>query len=138
MKKRAFGKGKWNGVGGKVQRGETIEKAAIRETMEEIGVIPFSLKQVATLNFYYADKHEGKAFDQRVHVFLVSKWSGEPVETKEMYPRWFKKDKLPFHAMWNDDSYWLPNVLSGKRLKGEFIFDKKEKVINHHLEIGSY
>ena len=31
MKKRGFGAGKWNGVGGKVKDGETIKQAAIRE-----------------------------------------------------------------------------------------------------------
>ena len=45
MKKRGFGKGKWNGVGGKVQRGETTKEAAIRETKEEIGVVPRSLER---------------------------------------------------------------------------------------------
>lgn len=30
MKKRGFGAGKWNGFGGKVQPGETIEDAARR------------------------------------------------------------------------------------------------------------
>ena len=30
MKKRGFGKGRWNGFGGKVHQGESIEKAAIR------------------------------------------------------------------------------------------------------------
>ena len=30
MKKRGFGQGRWNGFGGKVQAGETVEDAAIR------------------------------------------------------------------------------------------------------------
>lgn len=30
LKKRGFGKGRWNGFGGKVQQGETIEEGAIR------------------------------------------------------------------------------------------------------------
>ncbi len=30
LKKRGFGKGKWNGFGGKVERGETIKQATIR------------------------------------------------------------------------------------------------------------
>ncbi len=30
MKKRGFGKGRWNGFGGKVHKGESIEEAAIR------------------------------------------------------------------------------------------------------------
>ena len=34
MKKRGFGVGKWNGVGGKVEKGEEIIDAAIREIKE--------------------------------------------------------------------------------------------------------
>lgn len=30
LKKRGFGQGLWNGFGGKVEKGETIEKAALR------------------------------------------------------------------------------------------------------------
>lgn len=30
MKKRGFGVGRWNGFGGKVQAGETVEEGAIR------------------------------------------------------------------------------------------------------------
>ncbi len=38
MKKRGFGAGRWNGVGGKIEAGETIVQAAVRECFEEIGV----------------------------------------------------------------------------------------------------
>ena len=37
MKKRGFGEGKWNGFGGKVEEGETILQAALRELKEECG-----------------------------------------------------------------------------------------------------
>ena len=35
MKKRGFGMGRWNGFGGKVEAGETIEDATRREVGEE-------------------------------------------------------------------------------------------------------
>ena len=38
MKKRGFGVGKWNGVGGKIKKEESIEQAVQRETKEEIMV----------------------------------------------------------------------------------------------------
>jgi 8-oxo-dGTP pyrophosphatase MutT (NUDIX family) len=51
MKKRGFGKGRWNGVGGKVELGETPEEAAKRECLEEINVTPQIIKKVAELIF---------------------------------------------------------------------------------------
>lgn len=38
MKKRGFGVGKWNGVGGKVKPGESVKMAVVREVFEEIRV----------------------------------------------------------------------------------------------------
>ena len=55
MKKRGFGVGKWNGVGGKINpvKGDrNIEDTAIRETEEEIGVKIKDLEKVAILSFY--------------------------------------------------------------------------------------
>jgi len=55
MKKRGFGKYKWNGVGGKLdlEKGDgNIADAAVRETKEEIGVKIKDLEKVAVLSFY--------------------------------------------------------------------------------------
>ncbi|HAM37373.1 TPA: hypothetical protein DCP42_01480, partial [Patescibacteria group bacterium] len=47
MKKRGFGKDRWNGVGGKPDGEETILETAIRETQEEIEVTPNDMEVVA-------------------------------------------------------------------------------------------
>ena len=65
MKKRGFGEGKWNGVGGKVKDGESIEEAAIREACEEISVIASNLAKVAILDFSFPLNPK---WDQTVHV----------------------------------------------------------------------
>ena len=56
-------------------------------------------------------------------VFICKQWEGEPFESDEMKPQWFEIDKLPFFSMWDDDPYWLPLVLEGKKITGEFWFD---------------
>ena len=58
MKKRGFGAGRWNGVGGKVEPGESIEEGAIREMEEEIGVTASieNLERVGEIKFYFKDK----------------------------------------------------------------------------------
>lgn len=121
MKKRGFGVGKLNGVGGKVKEGESVKLAAIREMEEEIGVKSAGghLEDVGSLKFYFHDKPE---WDQHMHIFIVRNWEGVPQESEEMNPGWYKHDSIPFHSMWAGDKHWLPIVLAGNRVEGEFRF----------------
>lgn len=130
MKKRGFGAGKWNGVGGKVEKDETIEAGMIREAQEEINVTPLEYEYVSYLQFDFPDG----ITDMRAHVYLCTAWDGEPVETEEMAPRWFKITDIPYEEMWEDDILWLPEVLKGKSARGRFIFDDKDKMLSHEVE----
>jgi 8-oxo-dGTP pyrophosphatase MutT (NUDIX family) len=111
---KAFGVGKWNGFGGKIEPGETIEEAAVRECHEECGAKPTKMAKVAVNHF--------PDYGQDVHVFLATEWTGDPVDTEEMHPEWFDKSKIPFEQMWEDDVFWLPPVLQSKKLIGNFAF----------------
>lgn len=123
MKKRGFGVGKWNGVGGKVLDGESVEASALREIEEEIGVkvAAKDLKQVGEIKFNFQDN---PGWDNHCHVFIVEKWSGTPIESEEMRPQWYKKNALPFKEMWVDDPFWLPKILSGIKIEAQFVFTK--------------
>lgn len=137
MKKRGFGKGRWNGVGGKpdLEAGETVLDSALRETQEEIGVKIKNPERVAIMDFYFPEQPKEKEWDQQVHLYLIKEWEGEPTETKEMLPRWFKVEEIPFDEMWDDDKHWLPHVLEGKKLKAEFHFDKDDKIIKKIIDL---
>lgn len=132
IKKRGFGLGRWNGVGGKPIKGETIRQTAIRECSEEIMVIPQILKHVATLDFYFPVNKQ--AWNQQVVVYLCSKWQGHPLETEEMKPAWYKISDIPYDKMWNDDKYWLPEVLKGKFVKASFHLNESDEVLSQKLE----
>lgn len=127
MKKVRFGAGKWNGFGGKVEVGEAVENAVVREVKEESGIIVHatSLKKVAVLQFYFA---ENPIFE--CHVFTAHEFSGEPQENEEMAPSWFSLDKLPYKDMWPSDLYWLPAVLAGDTIEAVCHFDADGKVVN--------
>jgi 8-oxo-dGTP diphosphatase len=133
MKKRRFGAGKLNGVGGKMLPGETVPEAAIREIEEEIGVKVETqdLEKVAELHFTFENKKE---WDQISHVFFIRKWKGEPQETEEMNPEWFSMENIPYKRMWLDDEYWYPLVLAGKKIKGNFHFSNDgSKILDYSL-----
>jgi|SRR5579884_278242 len=134
MKKRGFGEGWWNGAGGKVEGDETLEKAAIRETQEEIGVTPTKLKKVAVIDFYFQETDRSKDWNQTMHGYLVTEWQGKPSESEEMRPECFDKNNLPLENMWPADKFWIPLVLDGKLIKGRVNFDPDKKLIDYNFE----
>lgn len=119
MKKRGFGEGKWNGVGGKAEPGETPEAAIVRECQEEIGVTPRAVKQIGRLDFYMTDD---PSFNHDCYVFTATEWEGDPQETEEMRPQWFAETQIPYDSMWAADKLWLPHLLKGKSFSSTITF----------------
>lgn len=133
MKKRGFGAGRWNGVGGKLEEGESVEHAVRREALEEIGVIIADMSRAATLRFYFEGKPE---WNQEVAVYVSRSWRGTPTESEEMAPKWFGRSEIPFEKMWQDDMHWLPRVLDGEHVDGYFLFDGSQKLLDFKIEEG--
>jgi 8-oxo-dGTP diphosphatase len=55
-------------------------------------------------------------------VFVGSRFEGQPEESDEVSPDWFAIDELPLDEMWDDAKYWLPEVLAGHPVLGDFVF----------------
>lgn len=130
-KKRGLGVGRYNGFGGKPVGREMPIATAIREAQEEVGVTPHSLLHVANLRF--RSRTYAPLKDLYVYVFTSSQFDGAPTETEEMTPQWFEQEEIPYHLMWPDDPYWLPQVLRGKFVVGTFQFNRNERLIQHEV-----
>lgn len=129
MKKRGFGAGRWNGFGGKVSDGETIENAAKREIQEEVGIKVENLNKVGIIDF----KFNGNPEILQVHIFKAVSFSGEPTESEEMKPQWWHIGEIPFEKMWPDDIHWMPLFLDGKKFKGKFLFGESDTILEQEL-----
>nr|XP_020659948.1 7,8-dihydro-8-oxoguanine triphosphatase [Pogona vitticeps] len=130
MKKRGFGVGLWNGFGGKVQPGETIEQAARRELQEESGLTVDTLHKVGLITFEFV----GDTELLEVHIFRADSFRGEPTESEEMRPQWFELDQVPFKNMWPDDVYWFPLLLQKKLFRGYFKFQGQDTILEYTLK----
>jgi 8-oxo-dGTP diphosphatase len=127
-KKVGFGAGKYDGFGGKIEPGETVMEAALRELAEECGVRAreASVRPVAYLDFRFPHRPE---WDQVVYAYLATAWDGEPVETDEMIPQWYALADIPYAQMWQDGRLWLPQVLAGECLRGRFVFSADNETL---------
>ncbi len=130
MKKRGFGEGRWNGFGGKVNAGESIEEAARREMKEEAGVEVKNLTKHGIINFEF----QGNPETIEMHIFRADDFLGEPTESEEMKPEWFHVNEIPFNKMWPDDKHWVPMFLASKKFRGRFLFGKGDAILNKYLE----
>ncbi len=130
QKKRGFGAGRWNGYGGKLEKGETIEEAARREMLEESGIEISALEKAGIILFEF----QGNPEILEVHIFRVTEYIGEPVETEEMAPQWYPLHGVPFAEMWPDDIFWMPLFFAGKKFKGRFLFGEGDSVLEKELE----
>ena len=128
-KKRGLGAGKLNGPGGKIDPGESPLECAIREAQEELQITPTGVVFAGELRFHSDDF--GKILG---YVFVAHGFEGTPTETEEAIPIWTPINRIPFDEMWDDDIYWLPHVLFGKRVTASFVFSG-ETMLDYRLDV---
>jgi len=132
MKKRGFGAGRWNGYGGKVKEGESVEESGVREIEEESGIKVSRLEKMGIINFEF-QTDPGDILE--VHFFHILDYKGEAIETEEMRPKWFDIEKLPYNKMWPDDRYWMPIFLRGEKFKGRIYFKDQNTILEEKIRI---
>lgn len=126
MKRLRLGKGKYNGFGGGVEEGESLEECAIRETLEEAGIRIRTPEKRGKVLFQFENHVEQ---DHLVYFFIARSFEGEPTETDEMRPEWFDVNEIPYSQMWPADKFIFPVFLSKRKFDGNVQFDA-----NHNLK----
>lgn len=111
--------GKWNGLGGKFEAGETPEMCVRREVEEEAGLVIQNPRLHGLLMF---PKFKGN--DWYVFVFTATEFSGELSESSpEGRLAWIEDERLTGLNLWASDHIFLPWIEAGKFFSAKFEYE---------------
>lgn len=116
--------GKWNGLGGKLEPGESPEECVIREIFEESGLIVKRLFFKGMITFPgFANEEDWYAF-----IFVIDQFEGELIDSPEGPLEWIEDSALLELNLWDGDKIFLkwldqPDFFSAKFMyqDGKFI-----------------
>lgn len=121
----------WNGFGGKIDPGETIKQAALREMHEESGLEVLDARYAGRNIFEFV----GEPLLLEVHIFKATLFNGKLLETEEMLPKWFDIADIPYDEMWKDDREWLPLLLEDQNFENYFLFKGHDEIVERDIEL---
>ncbi len=120
-KKDDHHKGKWNGLGGKFEVGESPEMCLEREVYEESGLKVEKATLCGFITFPMFDAEE----DWYVFVYTVEKFSGMLKPSDEGELHWIENDKLLELNLWEGDRVFMPWLVQDKFFSAVFYYDNK-------------
>lgn len=123
-KKNDMHAGKWNGLGGKLEPGETPEECAIREIWEESGLMVKNLILKGFLTFPAFDGQE----DWYTFLFVIDDFDGQLIDSPEGRLQWVPDSELLDLNLWSGDRIFIPWLDRPEFFSGKFIYQNKELV----------
>ena len=97
--------GKWIGVGGKLEPGESPEDCAFREIREETGFIADELHLRSVITFL-SDEYE----QERMYLFTSAKFHGNLADCDEGDLAWIPVDDVMALPTWEGDRIFLGKI----------------------------
>lgn len=110
--------GKYNGLGGKLERDEDVVAGLRREVREEAGLACTALRFRGTLSWPGFGKHGEDWF---AFVFVVDQWTGTPrSDNPEGTLEWVEVERILELPLWEGDRHFVPLVFAkdGKQFHG--------------------
>lgn len=127
-KKNDVHEGKWVGLGGKVEKGESPEECIIREVKEESGLEISTPILRGILTFPSFKNNE----DWYVFLYICEDFTGEIQESDEGVLQWVDDDKVMDLNMWEGDKIFLQCLQKNKVFSGKFVYENKE-LVDHEI-----
>lgn len=120
--------GKWNGLGGKFEPGETPEECVIREIEEESGLKIINPTLHGWISFPAFDDIK----DWFVFIFSATEFSGELIDSDEGNLEWIEDEKISSLNLWEGDKIFMDWINKNKFFSAKFIY-KNKKLKSHSV-----
>lgn len=114
--------GKWNGLGGKLEPGETPEECAIREVYEESGLVVRNPVLKGLITFPAFSKEE----DWYTFLFVITDFEGELIDSPEGVLQWIDDSELLNLNLWEGDRVFLTWLERSGFFSAKFIYEDYE------------
>jgi 8-oxo-dGTP diphosphatase len=108
--------GKWNGLGGKLEPGETPEECVIREVEEESGLKINSPRLHGFITFPAFDGID----DWYVFVYSADEFEGHLIDSNEGVLKWIPDGELFDLNLWEGDKTFIEWMLQGRFFSAKF------------------
>ena len=127
-KEEDVNEGKWIGIGGRIEDGETPEQCLVREAQEETGLLLTSYQYRGIVHFRSEDYE-----DEDMHLFTADAFEGELTECNEGVLKWIDRDKIYDLPMWEGDKLFLGLIRSNAKFFDLVLQYKGEKLVSATL-----
>ena len=118
-------KGKWIGVGGHIEKGETPDMAMSREFFEETNAHLENFKKVAKVTFLFKEDIE------IMHVYVSEAYTGEiDYNCNEGTLDWIKISELDNIPMWEGDKYFIKPIINNEPYFEMLLEYEGDKLLN--------
>lgn len=125
-KKEDYNKGKWIGVGGKIESEETPEQCILREVREETGLTLTAYQYRGIIRFTF-DLWE----DEEMYLYTATEFEGElNKECNEGELAWFPISEVMNLNTWEGDKIFLQKLIDGETDIDLTLYYKGDKLID--------
>lgn len=111
-------KGKWNGLGGKLDPGESPDECVVREIREESGLTLLDPRLRGVLTFPAFKPGE----DWLVFVYTATRFEGELGACPEGDLEWIPDERVAELPLWEGDRIFLPWLEEDRFFSGKFVY----------------
>ncbi|MBR5376313.1 MAG: 8-oxo-dGTP diphosphatase, partial [Lachnospiraceae bacterium] len=109
-KENDVNRGKWIGVGGHFEEGESPQDCLLREVAEETGLTLTGFVFRGIVTFIYGENET-----EYMHLFTSDSFTGDLHECDEGELKWIRKEEIEELDLWEGDRLFMPKLIAGEK-----------------------